>query len=211
MPRNVVLFTSTNTQEMYDINLAHIGGHASMGTMGDIIGELFQMPLGLRNYHYYGRLSILQVIYLLWPMLDVATTVWQEWYVYQNNYHKDPDESATIHTRSSRAPSNWMKAIVSDMRRGYQFYSTFWNFVCPPVFSVPNNVLNYVDYTSYATVPHLGPHEWLWPCVAVRGPRAFYVLLELVMRTYRTDHPVPLAFIDQLSSLFQRWQPVNRM
>jgi hypothetical protein len=192
---------------MYDVNLAHVDY-----AIGDHIGALFQMPQSARNYQYRGRMSIVQIIYVLWPFLDVATTVWQEWYVFQNNYYKDPENSATIHTRHSMAPSNWMKAIVSDMSRGYQFYSTFWNFRYPPVFSVANNCLNYVDYDTYSTVTHLGFHEWLWPCVVVRGPKAFYVLLELITRTYGTDRPVPMAFINELSGLFLRWQPVaNRM
>ena len=145
-------------------------------------------------------------------MGDVMTMgAWQEWYVYQNNYHRDPANSATIHTRVSAMPSQWMKAIVEPMSRGYEFYKSFWNFRCEPLFLVAQNCLNYADYETLALVSHVGVHEWLWPCVAVRGPAAFFVVMDLIRRTHGTDYPVPWSFAGELISLYNRWQPVNRL
>jgi hypothetical protein len=209
MPRNVLILTSTNTQESYDVNLAYVRG------VVDIIGGLFSMPFARRQYHYHGRRAIIQLIHMLWEhvnMGDVMTMgAWQEWYVYQNNYHRDPANSATIHTRVSAMPSQWMKAIVEPMSRGYEFYKSFWNFRCEPLFLVAQNCLNYADYETLALVSHVGVHEWLWPCVVVRGPAAFFVVMDLIRRTHGTDYPVPWSFAGELISLYNRWQPVNRL
>ena len=171
MPRNVLILTSTNTQESYDVNLAYVPlseWRAIVCGVGDIIGGLFSMPFARRQYHYHGRRAIIQLIHMLWEhvnMGDVMTMgAWQEWYVYQNNYHRDPANSATIHTRVSAMPSQWMKAIVEPMSRGYEFYKSFWNFRCEPLFLVAQNCLNYADYETLALVSHVGvvqPHS-LW-------------------------------------------------
>jgi hypothetical protein len=205
MPRNVVVFSSTDAQDYYDINLSYVGAAV------DAIGALFQMPTTMRRYVYRGRLSIIQILYLLWPMLEMGSVVWQEWYVFQNNYGRDPPNSATLQTRHSMEPSQWMRAIVQSMNPGPAFYASFWDFCFAPLFLLAENSLNHMHYTSYEIAPRAGPHEWLWPCLAVRGPRAFPVLLDLIRRTQGTEHPVPMLFAEELLSLYNRWQPVARM
>ncbi len=206
MPRNLLLLTSTNTQDLYDVNLAYVPMAISAGV--GVIGGFFGMPIANRDFDYQGRRAIIQLMHMLWQHVDLG---WQEWFVYQNNYAKDRPNSATIHTRVAAMPHQWMKAIVDDMERGYQFYNSFWDFRCQPVFSIVQNYLNYVDYEPLAQVTFLGVPEWLWPCVVVRGPNAFFVVLDLIRRTQGTDYPVPLAFVGELARLYSRWQPVHRL
>ena len=213
MPRNFLLLTSTNTQELYDVSLAYVPLAIARGA--GVIGGLFSMPVANRQFNYQGRRAIIHLIHMLWEHVDLGDGMtmgaWQEWFVYQNNYDRDPADSATIHTRVAAMPHQWMKAIVLPMVRGYQFYNAFWDFRCEPVFSIAQNCLNYVDYESLAQVTFLGVQEWLWPCVVVRGPTAFFVVLDLIRRTQGTDYPVPLAFVGELASLYSRWQPVHRL
>ena len=203
MPRNLLIATSTNTQELYDINVCYLEG-------ADVdIGGWFAMPVSYRRYQFMGRVSMVQLLHVMWPLMETVGDVWQEYYVYQNNYGKDPRNSATIHTRHSMCPSHWMKSIVTSMFRGSRFYHTFWDFVTAPVWLVAKDELNYFHYVVDTIVHAAGPHDWLWPSIAERGPTAFYVLQVLILNTLGTNYPVPMSFIGELLHLYSRWQPVQ--
>jgi hypothetical protein len=190
---------------MYDVNVAY------GSVVGDEIGGWFNAPVAGRHYAYQGRMSMVQILHILWPVLERAGEVWQEWYIYQNSYDRDPPNSATMHTRHSLCPGHWMKCIVSPMGFGRDFYHSFWKFVVSPVWHVAFDALNYHTYQVSDIVQDPGLHEWLWPCVAERGPDALYVLMNLIVRTIGTDHRVPMLFSRELLKLYSKWQPMNRM
>ena len=101
--------------------------------------------------------------------------------------------------------------IIEPMARGYPFYRSFWEFDYEPLFLVVKNCLNFQHYETMNVVEHAGVHEWLWPCVSVRGPEALYVVLDLIRRTHCLADPVPWDFAKELLGLYSRWQPKNRL
>ena len=110
MPPNLAIFTSTSSQEFYDVNLAWV--HTAIDVLqpaADVIGSLFAART-MRRFMYAGQASILATLHLLWPGLeDKSIAWWQEWYMYQNSYTRDDPESATMHTRHSFSPHQWFK------------------------------------------------------------------------------------------------------
>jgi hypothetical protein len=205
MPRNLVLFTSTNTQEYYDVNVCY------GANLNDEIGGFFSSHLAARRYEYKGRLTMMQILHMLWPMLWAVGVQWQEWYVYQNSYGRDRPLSATIQTRHSLCADSWMQRIVGPMGSGRYFYKSFWNFVAAPVWLVRDGLLNRRRYQTLGVVGAPGPHEWLWPCLREHGPESYYALVDFIDRTIGSDHRVPKGFIVELAKLFSRWLPRNRM
>ncbi len=205
MPGNLVMFTSTNTQEFYDVNVCYDPN------LIDPIGGFFMQGLGTRRYVYQGRLTMMQIIHMLWPFLWVVGIQWQEWFVYQNNYLRDIPYSATIHTRHSLCSDTWMERLVGPMRFGRRFYNCFWKFVVAPVWMVADARLNRGCYKVLTVVGAPGPHEWLWPCLSEHGPECYYAVLKLIANTKASNYRVPMGFIAELSMLFSRYLPRNRM
>ena len=209
MLRNAVVFTSTNTQEMYNVNIAYVPH--SLGSVHDILGGLFA-PNGVRHYYYDGQLSMVAVLHLLWPYLEADSMgAWQEWYLYQNNYDKDPPKSATMHTRHSASPEEWMKAVIQPMMHGYRFYESFWDFTYDPLYSVVNNCLNYDDYEIMGITGFAGVQEWLWPSCGSLGQKTLYVVLSMIERTHRTHRAVPWRFAELLVTGYRHRQRRHRM
>jgi hypothetical protein len=211
MSPNVVVFTSTRTQEFYDVNFAWV--HTAMDMLrpaADPIGSLFANR-AMRCFKYAGQASILAVLYLLWPGLeDKSIAWWQEWYMYQNSYTRDDPESATMHTRHSFSPHQWFQAIVSPMALGPRFYATFWDFTIAPLYDVVSRSLNYMAYRPYSVEHFVGVQEWLWPCLGELDKETLSVLLGMIQRSWRSRYAaykVPMRFLDILRSLTRHWQP----
>ena len=147
-------------------------------------------------------------------------SIWEMWWLWEHGKSGMSIRTTITATQQTqrlsipefqRCQASGWKLIVEPMSRGYEFYKSFWNFRCEPLFLVAQNCLNYADYETLALVSHVGVHEWLWPCVVVRGPAAFFVVMDLIRRTHGTDYPVPWSFAGELISLYNRWQPVNRL
>ena len=101
MPPNLAVFTSTRSQEFYDVNFAYVGGAIDpLQPARDVIGSMFASQRTMRSFTYAGVASILSVLHLLWPGIeDGSIAWWQEMYMYQNSYAGDVPYSATMHTR----------------------------------------------------------------------------------------------------------------
>ena len=212
MPPNAIVITSTRSQEDYDINFAYVH-HALDALQGavDPIGSLFARR-ATRRFVYAGRASILAVLHLVWPLIkDGSMTSWQEFYVYQNSYHKDPPGTATIHTRHSFSPEQWFSAIVPHMVTGPNFYYTFWDFLIEPLYEVVSQSLNYMVYRPLRVQTHfVGVQEWLWPAFGELDKNTLSVLRGAVVRSWRSDYvpyKVPPMFLSILSSMTRHWHP----
>jgi len=200
MLRNVAVFTSTNSREMYNVNLAYVPA------ISDIIGELFS-PTGVCHYHYDGQLSMVAVLHLLWPYFEEDSMgVWQEWYLYQNSYDHDAPNSATMHTRHSASPAQWMTAIIQPVRSGDRLYESCWDFTYAPLYLVMNNCLNYDAYHTMSVDGFVGVQEWLWPSCGSLCPDMLYVLMPMIQRTHRTHWAVPWRFAELLVSGYRHGQ-----
>ena len=211
MSPNAVIFTSTSTQEFYDVNYAW--AHSAMDMLEpavDPIGALFSQPAMVR-YKYAGQASILAILYLLWPGLqDESITFWQEWYVYQNSYARDGPGSATMHTRHSVTPQQWFKATVAGMTLGPGFYSSFWDFTIAPLYDVVSHSLNYAAYGIYSVEHFVGVQEWLWPCLGELDKQTLPVLLGMIQRSWSSRNAayrVPIRFVEILRPLTRNWVP----
>ena len=211
MSPNAVIFTSTSTQEFYDVNYAW--AHTAMDMLQpalDPIGALFSQPAMVR-YKYAGRASILAILYLLWPGLeDGSITFWQEWYVYQNSYTRDGPGTATMHTRHSAIPQQWFKAVVSGMTLGPGFYSSFWDFTIAPLYDVVSHSLNYAAYGIASVENFVGIQEWLWPCLGQLKKQTVPVMLAMIQRSWSSRNAlyrVPPRFLEILKPLTRNWVP----
>ncbi len=199
MPRNVLIATSTNTQEMYNINVAYLPPAYELGAW-------FTIPAGRRHYVYKGCCSMVQLLHVLWPLLESANDMWQEFYMYQNSYPGDIPHSATIHTRHSMCPTHWVKCVVGSMAGGTGFYDSFWDFVVrAPAWTMAFG-MNYDDYVLERIIGAGGPHDLLWPSIPYRGRKAFWVLVNLILKTHGTRIPVPMSFIEDLEALHKKWE-----
>ena len=198
MSRNVLIATSTNTQRAYDVNVCRL-------PFGMELADWWTIPPASRLYHHVGRYSMVQILYALWPLLNGIDAIWQEFYIFQNNFPADPPNSATINTRHSMCPTHWMQIVVGSMRWGKRFYSSFWDFTVPAVWFAGG--LNYVDYVLAYIDRASGPHMLLWPTMSIRGPKAFPLLLDLIYETLGSEIPVPFEFVKRLCRLYDKWQP----
>jgi hypothetical protein len=209
-----MMFTSTNTQEFYDVNYAW--AHSSMDVLQpavDPIGALFSQPAMVR-YKYAGQASILAILHLLWPLLEDGSMFWQEWYVYQNSYIRDGPGTATMHTRHSFSPEQWFKSTVKGMTLGPRFYSSFWDFDIAPLYNVLSRSLNHMDYWPMDVVNFVGIQEWLWPCLGKLDKETLPVMLAMIQRSWKSHnvlYRVPTRFIDILSTFTRHWQPRVRL
>ena len=215
MSPNAVLFTSTSTQEFYDVNYAW--AHTAMDMLQpavDPIGALFSKPAMLR-YKYAGQASILAILYFLWPGLkDGSITFWQEWYVYQNSYARDGPGTATMHTRHSFSPEEWFKATVSGMTLGPGFYSSFWDFTIAPLYNVLTRSLNHMAYWPMGVENFVGIQEWLWPCLGELDKQTLPVMIAMIQRSWSSRNAlyrVPFRFVKILEPLTRHWHPRSRV
>ena len=215
MPPNLAVFTSTSSQEFYDVNLAFVGSAIDVLQLArDVIGSVFASRTR-RRFTYAGVASILAVLHLLWPGLeDQSIAWWQEWYMYQNSYTRDDPESATMHTRHSFSPHQWFQAIVSPMALGPRFYASFWDFTIPPLYDVMSHSLNYAAYGIYSVEHFVGVQEWLWPCLGELDRQTLPVLLGMIQRSWSSRNAayrVPMRFVEILRPLTRNWQPRTRL
>jgi hypothetical protein len=211
MPPNLAVFTSTRSQEFYDVNFAYVGGAIDLlQPARDVIGSMFA-DRTMRTFTYAGVASILAVLHLLWPGVeDGSIAAWQEFYMYQNSYAVDAPDSATMHTRHSFSPSEWFQAIVPHMVTGPRFYATFWDFTIAPLYDVASCSFNYAAYRHYSVDHFVGVHEWLWPCCGELGPHTIGKLMGMIQRSWRSGYKaykVPLRFITILRALTRHFQP----
>jgi len=210
MPPNAIVVTSTPSQEFYDINFAYVH-HATelLQPSVDPIGMLFGNR-ATRQFTYAGQASILAVLNLVWPLIQDGTmTAWQEMYVYQNSYAKDPPGTGTIHTRHSFSPGQWFSKIT-EMVTGPDFYYTFWDFLIEPLYEVASRSMNHIAYRPYNVQDFLGVQEWLWPAF---GDLDMDVLRVAVLRSWRSDarYRVPPHFLNILRSIIRQWRPRVRL
>jgi len=215
MPPNLAVFTSTRSQEFYDVNFAYVGGAIDLlQPARDVIGSMFA-DRTMRTFTYAGVASILAVLHLLWPGVeDGSIAAWQEFYMYQNSYAVDAPDSATMHTRHSFSPSQWFRATVHDIVTGPQFYASFWDFVMPPLYDVASRSFNYVDYRSYRVEHFVGVQAWLWPVCGDLGPHNLGKLKGMIARSWRSGnkaYKVPLRFMTILRALARFYKPRVRL
>ena len=139
-------------------------------------------------------------------------TAWQEFYVYQNSYAKDPPGTATIHTRHSSSPDQWFSK-TAEMVTGPDFYYTFWDFLIEPLYEVASRSLNYIAYRPYSVKDFVGVQEWLWPAFGDLDRNSLSVLRDAVLRSWRSDAPykVPPIFLHILKSMTRHWRPRVRL
>ena len=215
MPPNLAVFSSTRSQEYYDVNLYYVGDFYNLlQPASDAIGSMFA-DRTRRTYVYGGVASILAVLRLLWPGVeDGSISAWQEFYMYQNSYAVDPPDSATMHTRHSDSPEQWFQATVHDMVTGPQFYATFWDFVITPLYDVTSRSFNHAVYKSLCVEHFVGIQEWLWPVCGAFGPHTMRKLRGMMARSWRSGnkaYKVPMRFMSILRALTRFYQPRVRM
>ena len=215
MPPNLAVFSSTSSQEFYDVTLYYVDEFFFLlQPATDAIGTMFATR-ARRTYVYGGVASILAVLRLLWPgVKDGSISAWQEFYLYQNSYATDDPDSATMHTRHSDSPSQWFRATVHDIVTGPQFYESFWDFVMPPLYDVASRSFNYVDYRFYRAEHFVGVQAWLWPVCGDLGPHNLGKLKGMIARSWRSGnkaYKVPLRFMTILRALARFYTPRVRM
>jgi hypothetical protein len=202
MMGNVIVATSTNTHQDYDVNISWL-------PQGMELAAYFTIPLHARRYVYVGRFNMIQILFVLWSILTAAGCCWQEAYVYTNDYRGEV--GVTLHMRHAMFPTYWMKRQVDNMQFpnawGARFYACFWDLFVPPV-CCRRWGLNFNDYTIEQICSLGGPTDWLWPYYSASLDRKMLVMsILLIYETVGTTIEVPHLFNRQLNDRRVRWQP----
>jgi hypothetical protein len=191
MVRNVLIATSTASQFFYDVYIAWMPDTPGIRLYTSI-------PLARRCEQWVGRYTMLQLLFVLLPILDALNDDWEESYVFPRNYVGET--GASVRMRHSSFINIWVGRVITSVQNGYAFHKHFWEVVAPPV-TYPWGVLNHGAYPITERKLHAGAIELLWPSCVGDGLLA---TMEMMWADSRiTSIPVPYAFMQMLERAYR--------
>ncbi len=197
MQRNVIIVTSTRIEKYYDVRVTRIYDHEELS-------EYSNTKVAHRRFTNLGLFTMVQILYCLWPLLESGECIWEEAYIFPNEY--TDGVGVTMVIRHSAFPTEWVQRYVKSVPVDVEFMDCFWYIEAPPIFHKRVGGLNMTNYTPCRLYSASGPTDFLWPSCAA-GVEAYDVLAALVRSSHGSSIKVPLTFLAELDLHYCGWVP----